>query len=627
MKSSETAQVRRRAETIAKSGSVAGALGRGALEPVISCSVSEALILGLHNQGVRKYLAVFGHGCTALGEYLRIYEEAGVVRTFAFHNEVAMAHAATALKWQYGETAALVTSIGPGALQAMAGSLTAITNAIGLYHIYGDETTFGEGRNLQQIPKDQQASYSRVTATIGESYLLHTPEALRDLLKKGAARVNHPFHPGPFYVHLPMNIQPARLPAFNLRALPVKAETRLGSCHPESLGEALKLVRRYKRITIKAGGGARRCGAQLSRLAQAIGAAVVVSPVSHGLLPDDDPHNMLIGGGKGSIAGNHAMANAELVVIAGSRGVCQADCSGLGYERARAVININASPEDALHYNKTVPLIGDIGLIAIELADAAEREGLSQDPERSAWLAACGGKKAEWRRHLEAVLAESTRLDARWGRPILTQASAIKAVAEFSVERGIPKFFDAGDVQTNAMQLCADPSVGLTYTDGGASYMGFAGSALVAGGLADTPRYGIAVSGDGSFWMNPQVLMNAVEHGAKGCLVILDNRRMGAISTLQSEQYGSAYKTSDEVVVDYLALARAVSGVKAIDGGSSPQSLRASLEEAVEYPGLTVIHVPVVWDPSGIGNVGSYGRWNVGSWCEDAQRDYLAQDL
>ena len=38
-----------------------------------------------------------------------VYEEEGVVRTWNFRNEVAMAHAATALSWQYGEVPAVIT--------------------------------------------------------------------------------------------------------------------------------------------------------------------------------------------------------------------------------------------------------------------------------------------------------------------------------------------------------------------------------------------------------------------------------------------------------------------------------------------------------------------------------------
>ncbi len=115
-------------------------------------------------------------------------------------NEVEMAHAATCLAWQYGETPAVVTSIGPGALQALAGSLAAASNGVGVYHIYGDETTRGEGYNMQQIPKPEQGLFGRITALMGESYVLHTPGALRDALRRGTACVHHPYKAGPFYL-------------------------------------------------------------------------------------------------------------------------------------------------------------------------------------------------------------------------------------------------------------------------------------------------------------------------------------------------------------------------------------------------------------------------------------------
>ena len=81
---------------------------------------------------------------------------------------------------------------------------------------------------------------------------------------------------------------------------------------------------------------------------------------------------MHVGGSKGSISGNYAMAEADLLIVIGSRAVCQADCSGIGYKRAQAVININGDLADALHYNKTVALIGDIGAVTDRLAGKLE---------------------------------------------------------------------------------------------------------------------------------------------------------------------------------------------------------------------------------------------------------------
>ena len=140
--------------------------------------------------------------------------------------------------------------------------------------------------------------------------------------------------------------------------------------------------------------------------------------------------------------------------------------------------------------------------------------------------------------------------------------------------------------------------------------------------MAERPVYAIAFSGDGSFTVNPEILFDGVEHGVKACILLLDNRRMAAISGLQNDQYYALYKTGDQVETDYLALARSVKGVKGLFGGYSPAELRAALQEASGYSGLSLIHLPVYWGDHELGGLGVYGEWNVGSRCEEVQREH-----
>lgn len=619
------AMVRQRARAIREAGGIDAALASGRLPKIIDTTLSEALVLGLLRQGVRKYLAIFGHGSTDLGEILRIYEEEGVTRTFNCRNEVAMAHAATALKWQYGETPAVITSIGPGALQAMAGSLAAASNGIGVYHIYGDETTYGEGYNMQQIPKPEQGLFGRMTALMGRSYVLHTPEAIRDALRRGSMTVHHPYRAGPFYLLLPLNTQPRRL-SLDLASLPVRPELpRLAPADDVAIEDAARRIAMAKRVAIKAGGGTRGHDAAVKRLAEAAGAVVVQSPGAAGIVPDAHPHNMHVGGSKGSISGNYAMNEADLVIVIGSRAVCQADCSGIGYKRAEAVVNINGDLVDATHYNHTLALPGDIAVVAERLAAALER--LDHLPAKAEWLAACAAKKAEWLAYKNRRYAAAPIYDPVWQRPVLTQPVAIKTVVDFAKAKDAVKLFDAGDVQANGFQIVEDDKTGDTFTETGASYMGFATNALLASAIATRPRYSIAFTGDGSFMMNPQILIDGVEHGVKGALVIFDNRRMAAISSLQRAQYQTEFKTNDTVAVDYQRLASAVAGVQSLFGGHDADSLKAALEKAHAYDGLSVIHVPVHAGEDDLAGLGAWGQWNVGNWCEDVQREWLAQEI
>jgi 3D-(3,5/4)-trihydroxycyclohexane-1,2-dione acylhydrolase (decyclizing) len=623
-RSDSESAVRERARAVAKAGGIEQALAKG-LPKLIECSLSEALVLGLFKQGVRKYFAIFGHGSTDLGNVLRIYGEEGVTRTINCRNEVEMAHAATALRWQYGEISAVVTSIGPGAMQAFAGSLAAASNGVGVYHIYGDETTFGEGYNMQQVPKEEQSSFGRMTAILGQSYVLHTPEGVRDALRRGALCVNHPYRAGPFYLLLPLNIQPAKM-TINLAALPTKPELpKLAPADDKAVDQAVAMIAKAGKVTIKAGGGTRGHDAAVRRLAEAAGAAVVLSPGSTGVMPDAHPQNMHVGGSKGSISGNYAMAEAELLIVIGSRAVCQADCSGIGYKNARAVININGDFADLTHYNNTTGLPGDIGAVAVRLA--AKLEAADAGKNKKDWIEICAIKKAEWATYKHKRFVCPPLQDEVWGKPVLPQPAAIKVVADFARQIGAAKFFDAGDVQANGFQIVEDDRSGDTFTEAGASYMGFAASALLGSALADKPRYGIAFCGDGSFMMNPQILIDAIEHGVRGMIVIFDNRRMAAITGLQLAQYNQEFRTNDQVAVDYVHLASAVSGVLATKGGDSVDELRAALKKSYAHNGLSVVHVPVYCGPDELGGLGAWGEWNVGNWCEDVQAAWIKQDL
>ncbi|TCS63099.1 thiamine pyrophosphate-dependent enzyme [Varunaivibrio sulfuroxidans] len=631
----KTAAMRARARAILRAGGVNQAIRDGSLTRLFQCTLSEALVLGLLKQGVRKYLAIFGHGSTDLGEVLRVYEEEGVTKTYNFRNEVAMAHGATALSWQYGEIPAVITSIGPGALQAMSGSLAAASNGVGVYHIYGDETTHGEGYNMQQIPKPEQGLYGRLTALMGESYVLHTPEALRDALRRGTQRVHHPYKAGPFYLLLPLNTQPREM-VLNLERMPQRLSLEAGAPSGERpYLKALGMLRAHRRIVIKAGGGTRPFADAVRRLAHAVGAAVVLSPGALGVLPDGDPRNMHVGGSKGSISGNFAMREADLVIMIGSRGVCQADCSGIGYDKAEAVININADVNDVAHYNRTMALCGDIGAVIDRLLEVTERSGGLELDDKRPWLEACAEQKARWTAFKKERYASPLLSDDAFDAPVLSQPAAIKIVADFAKSIDAVKYFDAGDVQANGFQIVEDDDPLQTITETGASYMGFAVSALAAGGIAETPRYAIAFTGDGSFMMNPQILIDAVRHGVRAMVVIFDNRRMAAISGLQWAQYDHDFRTDDGIAVDYARMASSVEGVAAftVDGAgggdaeAEAETLKSALARAHAHDGLSVVHVRVYGGRDERGGMGAYGSWNVGNWVDDVQRHYLERGL
>ena len=603
-----------RTELAIQRASHAAAESRGELTGRVSLTLSEALVLGLIRQGVRIFLTVLGHGSTEVGEVLRIYQGAGLARVYGLRSEIEASHAAVALRWITGEKAAVVTSIGPGALHALAASIVPASDGIGVWYLLGDETTEDEGFNMQQIPKHDQGGFERLFGTLGRAYSLHTPLSLSSALNRGAAVVDHPFRQGPFFLLMPMNTQAAWLEDFNLDELPVPQKIELGAAAGDYM-TAARWIQEAERIVIKVGGGGRDAGAELVQHLDRSGGVLVHTPISTGCIPYSDPRNMGVGGSKGSLCGNFAMENADLLIAVGTRAVCQSDCSRTGYPNVKRVININADFEDAVHYNRTLALVGGIPETLDRLNAALGETPAPPKP----WQAECSWKKDSWQAFKQERVDHPTLADAYWGREVLTQPAAVKIATDWAKSRSMPCVFDAGDVQANGFQIIEDEHPGQTFTETGASYMGFAVSALLATGIAAKPFYAVALTGDGSFTMNPQILIDGAEHGARGCILLLDNGRMGAITGLQMDQYGVEFATSNTIHVDYLAWAKAIPGVLALNGGDSPDSLREALDQAGSHPGLTLIHLPVYAGADPIGGMGVYGRWNVGNWCADVQ--------
>ncbi|MCP4690305.1 MAG: thiamine pyrophosphate-binding protein [Desulfobacterales bacterium] len=583
-------------------------------------TLSEIIILGLIRQGVKRFIGIFGHGSTEIGEVLRVYEEAGLVRTFQVRHETEAVHAATALRWVTGEKSAVVTSIGPGALHALAGALAPASDGIGIWFLLGDETTEDEGPNMQQIPGHEQDRFLRLFAAMGNTYKLHTPRAVGTALRRGLATTDHPYRPGPFFLLMPMNTQPVVVPDFNLDELPVVPPLKLGAAADGGLyEEAADAIVSAEKVVVKIGGGGRGAGSEILELLELADAAAVTSPLVSGVVPFDHSRNMTVGGSKGSISGNFAMEEADLLIAVGTRFVCQSDCSRTGYPKVKRVVNINGDLDSAVHYGKSIALVGDAAATLRQLNRILEKRRTRDGKSLSAWQKACRDKRREWDAFRNERYRNPCLYDEMWKGEVLTQPAVIKTATDWARRRDAVAFFDAGDVQANGFQIVEDDRLGRTFTETGASYMGFAASAVLATAMTEQPFYALALTGDGSFVMNPQILIDGVEHGAQGCILLLDNRRMGAISGLQTAQYNAVYATGDSVEVDYLAWARAVKGVGAFDGGYSTNSLLSALEKAEAHGGLSLVYVRVYSGDDPLGGMGAFGRWNVGNWCDETQ--------
>ena len=101
----------------------------------------------------------------------------------------------------------------------------------------------------------------------------------------------------------------------------------------------------------------------------------------------------------------------------------------------------------------------------------------------------------------------------------------------------------------------------------------------------------------------------------------------GSNAAVSDEADAYDFRTSDSVPVDYVQLASAVKGVRALHGGFSAGELRAALKAAHAHDGLSVVHVPVYAGPDELAGLGAFGQWNVGNWCEAVQQEWIEGEI
>ena len=124
----------------------------------------------------------------------------------------------------------MVTSIGPGAL-AGAGRLVGrrAPTAWGCGICWATRRPKTKAPTCSRSRREEQSLFLKLYSTMGQAYSLHTPWALPTALRRGLNTVDHPHRGGPFFLLMPMNVQPIALQQFNLDELPTGAPPPLGA--------------------------------------------------------------------------------------------------------------------------------------------------------------------------------------------------------------------------------------------------------------------------------------------------------------------------------------------------------------------------------------------------------------
>ena len=553
------------------------------MRPTVRLTMAQALVRYLAAQQVRDdngqavplfggVFAIFGHGNVAgLGEALHQHRE--VLPTYRAHNEQGMANAAIAYAKAHmrRRMMAVTSSIGPGATNLVTSAALAHVNRLPVLLLPGDIfVSRAPDPVLQQLEdfSDGTASVNDCLRPVSRYFdRIVKPEQLLSALPRALRVLTDPALCGPVTLALPQDVQTEAYDwPESFFAPRVHAFRATPPCDDE-VAAASAAVKAARRPVLIAGGGVlySHASSALLRFVEAHGVPIAETQAGKGALPWDHPLQLGPAGVCGSTAANALLAEADLVLVVGTR--LQDFTTGSNTLFAEAqIVAINVNGYDTLK-GGGLEVLADArrGLDALS-------EALGDWKVDSIWRDKAGHEAQSWRDIVggitgrRALPAETLPYD---GEII----GAVQRSSQQSMQNDIV-VCAAGTLPAELEKLWRTSTPGGYHMEYGYSCMGYE----IAGGLgvkmAKPDREVVVMLGDGSYLMLNAEIATSVMLGMKLIIIVLDNRGYGCINRLQQACGGAPFNNMWENCV------QSADGAPSIDFAAHARAMGAEAEHA-----------------------------------------------
>jgi pyruvate oxidase len=459
-------------------------------------NVADYIVTQLATWGVERIYGVCGDAIFGL---LDAIARDGRITFIDARHESCAAFMASAEAKLTGRPAVVAATSGPGVANLINGLADAYADGVPLLCITG------------QVPSDQLGTGAKhdidqnslLRPLAGYSTVLTNPRALPVVLARALRAacqggVGHLAVPGDvFFAEFAENVRP---PEFQLNAA--------AAVNPAALAEAVRRLGQAERPMLLIGHGARGAAADVTLLAERIGAPVMASLGGKGIMPGSHP--LYVGGlGKGgSDAAHRLLAQADLLLIIGStwwpEQFVPADLP---------VVQVDKCPANiGLKQPTLVPLTGDAAEVVPRLlAGLLDQQGAS-----IAWLRQVEEERTRWLAALEHEVSAGP-VDGEGIHP----AFVVHQVHRF-LPRDAVVSVDTGD-HTLWVGRHVHPDRAQFLFSGTWRTMGYGLPAAIAAKLAAPHRPVVAVVGDGGLGMSLTELLTARRHGAGVTVLVMNN--------------------------------------------------------------------------------------------------------
>jgi acetolactate synthase I/II/III large subunit len=499
----------------------------------------EIVVDYLIREGVEYVIGIPGHGCLGLMDAVRDRVEKGLIKFIQVKQEMAGIHMADGYFRATGKPLAMITSIGPGALNTAIGLATSYVDSTAVMAIIGDVHTYMRGTGvLQEIDRQKDSAIlSSLEPLVKRCWKVDNVVQLPRIMQRAFNRMLSD-RKGPVAISIPMDVQCESIDV----ELPVPDERKTSASmfpDPHYLEEAFSIMKTAKRPVILAGGGFLQNGepCDLVSLAEIWGAAVVTTMAGKSSFPEDHKLYAWHGGSKGTDVGNYICRSSDVILSLGCRFADETTSSyrkGITYnipETKLIQVDIDGG-EIGKNYPCTVGILGDVKIVTRLLLERFKTVATWEDLDKSAYHEDLQCKKKEWFAKLEANRKHETAN--------LTISQFLQELNKIYPREGI-LVTSSGNAQAQVLQEYCFKTPGTHMTTGGFSTMGFALPASMGAKLGVPEVPVMALIGDGDFLMSMQEMSTAVQYGIPIILVVINNSGWSAISDLQISSYGESH--------------------------------------------------------------------------------------
>ena len=489
---------------------------------------AQAIVKVLQEQGVE---TVFGYpGGAVIPLYNALYD-APLKNVLTAHEQGAI-HAADGYARASGKVGVCIATSGPGATNIVTGLATAYLDSIPVVAISGQVPVANLGRD-----SFQEIDIVGITMPITKyNAIVRKSEELVPMLRLAFAIAKNG-RPGPVLIDIPSDLQVKELeyPELEKVELPevLKADEGIIEKAAAALNEA-------ERPVLMVGGGAVTSSVEkeLIELAHRADLPVVSTLMGLGVYPGSDERAIGLTGMHGHMDCNLAVANADVLVVAGSRLSDRVTGDRNRYAGTKTIIQMDIDQSEIdKNVGVTLALNGDLKETLAKFLPLVKE---NKHPE---WWA----QIKEWDKMEDRSVADGSRLTAPWVMTQLTQTFA---------DRDTIYVTDVGQNQMWAAQYLTIDKPRHHLTSGGCGTMGFGLPGAMGAAFAKPDSQIVHICGDGGFKMTGLEMFTASRENLPLISVVINNSCLGMVRQWQQLFYNERYSNTILTEFDFVGFAK-----------------------------------------------------------------------